>query len=129
MNNNNGRTISKEKFISLMSEMGESVYEFHDRFHFDEVRLGGPYSINTSKQIDDMKRKVFLQLEELGEFSRALNNSDWDNMREEIVDNLYVAMGTALVMGRLLEEDLSHVLHKNNNKTPENYIARYYERK
>ena len=42
-----------------------------------------------------MKRKVFLQLEELGEFSRALNNEDWDNMREEIVDTLYVAMGNS----------------------------------
>ena len=50
MNNNNGRTISKEKFISLMSEMGESVYEFHDRFHFDEVRLGDPQGMVTTKR-------------------------------------------------------------------------------
>ena len=117
------RTIRKENFMDIIISLAESVYDFHERFDMKEVDLE-----NKSDVHEEMHRKIGLQIEELGEFSRALNKGDYDNMCEEIIDNLYVALGTALILGHTGSLYISDVIYKNNRKTPDNYIARYYNK-
>ena len=116
-------TISKEKFVGLMGQLAGSVYDFHERFDIPEITG----CMSDDEIVSCMQRRVGLQLEELAEFSRAMYREDFGNMREEIIDNLYVAMGNALLLGYGLSVDISSILAKNDYKTPQNYMARYYK--
>ena len=117
------RTITEEKFMSNMSLLALSVYDFHNRFDLEEIDLKDPNDA-TLKMLYKMGR----QQEEIGECSRAINRSDYDNLMEEVVDNLYVAMGMVLITGSLSSSYTDDVIHKNNQKTPDNYIIRYPKR-
>ena len=122
------KLLTKLDFATLMYKLGESVYDFHERFGIDEVLLDDSMSDEELyNNIYNTERRIFRQFEELSEVSRALGMEDWVNVREEIVDNLYVAMGIAMTTGTLLGDNIYHVMDKNGKKTPENYIMRYYK--
>ena len=116
------RTITKDEFVMSMMEMASSVYDFHDRFSLEEVNFNDEFETTMH-----MQYKIGRQLEEMGELNRALNRGDYDNMQEEIADNIYVAMGISLVTGNNSQVYIDDVVHKNGKKTPDNYIVRNYQ--
>ena len=116
------RTITKEEFVNAMATMAESVFDFHERFDLKEINFEDDFNINMY-----MQYKIGRQLEEMGEMNRALNRCDYDNMMEEIADNIFVAMGISLVTGANSDIYTNDVIFKNNKKTPENYIVNNYQ--
>lgn len=75
----------------------DDVGKFHDKFGLDNVTVGyvGPREWNEELMYFRLK---FL-LEELDEFTRALEQRDHAEMADALVDLVYVAMGTAHLLG------------------------------
>ena len=114
--------LEKKQFVDLMKNVAESVWDFHERFDVEDIDF-----LSNKNNIKSLVYSRFgLQTEEMGEMARALAKGDFDNLREEIVDNLYVAMGTALVIRNSLINPLFDVLDKNDAKNPSNYNIKYY---
>jgi len=90
-----------------VSELLQSVYNFHDRFD----RLG---EYSREKLLD----RIPIQTEEVDELKVALESEPMNNVANEAVDVLYVALGTIICLDKdLAIRALTEVIVKNNNKT------------
>lgn len=106
-------TVSREDFVSAVSRLAESVYDFHTRFDIP--------TINAKAAEDDIfprlcTRLAFL-MEETGEHARELNQAALDRAADEMADVAFVAMGTLLEMDALGASACRDVANKNDKKT------------
>lgn len=106
-------TVSREDFVSAVSRLAESVYDFHTRFDIP--------TINAKAAEDDIfprlcTRLAFL-MEETGEHARELNQAALDRAADEMADVAFVAMGTLLEMDALGASACHDVANKNDKKT------------
>lgn len=105
--------IPRQVFLKTINDVAGSVYDFHDRFRIE--------SLDSLSKEDDvyeiMSTRVLLQTEEVGELCRALNKMEVNNIYEEGVDALYIALGTVLSSGNFGISACEKVVEKNNGKT------------
>lgn len=106
-------SVSREDFVSAVSRLAESVYDFHARFCIPPI--------NAKTDEDDVfprlcTRLAFL-MEETGEHARELNQASLDRAADEMADVAFVAMGTLLEMDALGASACHDVANKNDKKT------------
>lgn len=63
-------------------------------------------------------------LEEFGEFAKAINKGDIDNLNEEAVDMLVTSLGTVLLLGEAVIPYIVRVAVKNDKKNHETHVLR-----
>jgi predicted HAD superfamily Cof-like phosphohydrolase len=95
-----------------MNEQQQCVREFHQRFLGDARATPG--------LVEDRKllMRSRLIVEEAGEFVAAAAARDLVGMADALVDLLYVAYGTAVVLGLDLEPLFAEVHRSNMTKRP-----------
>ena len=113
------KAVSREDFVSSVSRLAESVYDFHARFHIP--------ILNTKLADDDVfprlcTRLAFL-MEETGEHARELNQGALDRAADEMADVAFVAIGTLLEMDALGAHACHHVANKNDKKTMRTHMV------
>ena len=105
--------LSREQFVSAVSRLAESVYDFHTRFDIPNLNTkpnrGDPFSRLCT-------RLAFL-MEETGEHARELNQGVLDRAADEMADVAFVAMGTLLEMDTVGTNACLDVANKNDKKT------------
>ena len=95
----------------LIKELAASVQGFHERF-----ALVGP----TSQQ--EMLNRIPIQEEEVRELHQAILQEPPENVANEAVDVLYVAIGTILRLEpELAAQAIREVIRKNDAKTWETH--------
>ena len=110
-------TLSREEFVTAVSRLAESVYDFHTRFAIP--------NINGKTLPDGMTDDIFPRLctrlaflmEETGEHARELNQACIDRAADEMADVAFVAMGTLLELNSLGVIACHEVANKNDKKT------------
>jgi NTP pyrophosphatase (non-canonical NTP hydrolase) len=105
--------ITREEFVTAVSRLAGSVYDFHARFSIP--------NLNDKSHYDDpfprlCTRLVFL-MEETGEHAKELNQGVLDRAVDEMADVAFVAMGTLLEMDSLGAIACREVANKNDKKT------------
>ena len=114
--------LRKERYMDAVSELAESVFDFHDKFEVPELdRIHD--SNNKELVLETLRRRLSFLMEEVGEHSRALNRIELPNAVEEIVDVAYVALGTILVLGEQGDNSCHDVSSKNNSKNADDYVV------
>ena len=109
--------LRKEKYVGAISELAESVFNFHDKFEVPELdRIHD--SNNKELVLETLRRRLSFLMEEVGEHSRALNRIELPNAVEEIVDVAYVALGT--ISTRITNEvpEVNRVVYDITSKPP-----------
>ena len=105
--------LSREDFVSAVSRLAESVYDFHIRFDIPNI---------SARTVEDdvfprlCTRLAFL-MEEVGEHSKELNQADLDLAADEMADVAFVAMGTLMELNSLGASACHKVADKNDKKT------------
>lgn len=96
-----------------MSNQGnfDDVGNFHENFGLDNVTWRGPGPREVS--VDLMEFRVKFMREELQEFEEALLVDDKAKMFDALIDLVYVAMGTAQVLGFPWQEGWNAVQRAN----------------
>ena len=112
-------SVSREDFVSAVSRLAESVYDFHTRFDIP--------NINAKAAEDDIfprlcTRLAFL-MEETGEHARELNQGVLDCAADEMADVAFVAMGTLLEMDYIGANACHGVATKNDKKTLQTHMV------
>ena len=110
------RTVSREEFVTAVSRLAESVYDFHIRFAIP--------NINEKILADDLTDDIFPRLctrlaflmEETGEHARELNQACLDRAADEMADVAFVAIGTLLELNSLGAIACHEVANKNDKK-------------
>ena len=103
----------------------KSVIEFHERFDLPPMDVHLP--VRTRERIPYLLSRFQshqgLLMEEVGEVSKALNHGEIDDAIKELVDVLYVAIGSLYDIGdRRIKQPLSEVIDKNAAKTLETHV-------
>ncbi|MFL2627409.1 MAG: hypothetical protein ACJ0OY_03835 [Dehalococcoidia bacterium] len=100
-----------EELKAKVGELFQSVYNFHDRFDLLD-------NYNREKLLD----RIAIQREEVDELKVALESESMNNVANEAVDVLYVALGTIISIDKELAiSALNEVIVKNNNKTDDTH--------
>jgi predicted HAD superfamily Cof-like phosphohydrolase len=92
----------------------DDVGDFHEKFGLDNVTHHGPGPRDVPADLLDFRRK-FLQ-EELDEFDRGREAGDDAQMFDALMDLVYVAMGTAHLMGYPWQDGWARVQAANMAK-------------
>ena len=72
--------------------------------------------------LSHFQSRLGLLVEEVGEVSKSLNHGDIDAAVKELVDVLYITIGSLYRIGdRRREQPLSEVIDKNTAKTPKTH--------
>jgi len=106
-------SVSREEFVSAVSRLAESVYDFHTRF--DIPTINAKFSENDV--FPRLCTRLAFLMEETGEHARELNQGALDRAADEMADVAFVAMGTLLEMAALGADACHDVANKNDNKT------------
>ena len=111
--------ITREEFITAVSRLAESVYDFHARFSIP--------NLNDKAATDEIfprlcTRLAFL-MEETGEHARELNQGSLGLAADEMADVAFVAMGTLLEMDSLGAIACREVANKNDKKTLQTHMV------
>ena len=111
--------VSREDFVSAVSRLAESVYDFHVRFDIP--------NLNDKTPADDVfprlcTRLAFL-MEEVGEHAAELNRAELDLAAEEMADVAFVAMGTLMELNSLGASACRKVADKNDKKTLQTHMV------
>ena len=111
--------ITREEFVTAVSRLAGSVYDFHDRFDIP--------NLNDKSHYDDpfprlCTRLAFL-MEETGEHAKELNQGVLDRAVDEMADVAFVAMGTLLEMDSLGAIACREVANKNDKKTLQTHMV------
>lgn len=105
--------VSRQEFVSAISRLAESVYDFHTRFAIP--------NINEKSHPDDVFPRLCTRLaflvEEAGEHARELNQGNLDRAADEMADVAFVAMGTLLELDFTGANACHSVAGKNDKKT------------
>ena len=112
--------ITKGEYISAVTALASSVWDFHDRFGVEQdEELADVISF-----VDKYQDRILIQLEELGEFTKDVNRHLISDAREEAADVAYVALGTILTLGEAGKDATYTVVEKNDAKMPGEYVYR-----
>ena len=103
--------LTREDYVSLVSKLAESVYDFHARFNLLEQVSMGFFSE------DLVPERILLTIEELGELTKAYMREGSEQVNEEAADLLYIALGTLLFLGEEGAVKAQAVISKNAQKT------------
>ena len=111
--------ITREEFVTAVSRLAGSVYDFHDRFDIP--------NLNDKSHYDDpfprlCTRLAFL-IEETGEHAKELNQGVLDRAADEMADVAFVAIGTLLEMDSLGAIACVEVANKNDKKTLQTHMV------
>ena len=90
--------------------MYQDIQDFHSKFG-----LEGP-SVPTELDSDTLDFRMKFMEEELDEFSEAWNTSDMEKQFDALIDLVYVALGTAHMMGLNFDEGWKRVHEANMKK-------------
>ena len=111
--------ITREEFVTAVSRLAESVYDFHARFSIP--------NLNEKAATDDIFPRLCVRLaflmEETGEHARELNQASLDRAADEMADVAFVAMGTLLEMDSLGANACQGVANKNDKKTLQTHMV------
>ena len=101
-------SISRKDFGVSIRTLAESVYDFHVRFGVTDVETD-----------DDLRKRLAILVEEVGEHARALNRQNSEQAIKEAVDIAYVALGTLLCYAQAGADACYEVAAKNDAKQPQ----------
>lgn len=87
------KTILKKLFLGPDSSNFSDVFEFHAKYNLLHHEF--PVHLTTSK----LKERIQFMQEELDEFKDAAIRQDLADQADALVDLVYVAMGTAVMLG------------------------------
>ena len=105
--------VSRDDFVSAVSRLAESVYDFHTRFDIPILNEKMP----DSEVFPRLCTRLAFLTEETGEHARELNQGALDRAADEMADVAFVAMGTLLEMAALGAGACHEVANKNDKKT------------
>ena len=102
-----------------------SVIAFHERFNLlpvDDVYFQIPDNNWEAYLLSQFQSRQGLLMEEVGEVSKALNHGDIDHAVKELIDVLYITIGSLYTIGdQRSESPLNEIIDKNRAKTPETH--------
>ena len=104
--------MKRENFVTTVTKLAESVYDFHKRWDL----------LNTTKSYYlSIQEREELLMEEIRELSFEYNKNDKDKSEillcQEAADVLYVALGNMVGLNKEGLNAMNQVSDKNNNKT------------
>lgn len=105
--------VSREDFVSAVSRLAESVYDFHTRFDIPIINA----KTAENDAFPRLCTRLAFLMEETGEHARELNQGILDRAADEMADVAFVAMGTLLEMDALGALACHGVADKNDKKT------------
>ena len=111
--------ITREEFVTAVSRLAESVYDFHTRFEIPNLNIKAHHDDPFPRLCT---RLAFL-MEETGEHARELNQGVLDRAVDEMADVAFVAMGTLLEMDSLGAIACREVANKNDKKTLQTHMV------
>jgi|TARA_B110000263_G_scaffold54024_1_gene45399 NTP pyrophosphatase (non-canonical NTP hydrolase) len=109
--------LNRESFISAVTKLAESVYDFHERWNL----------LNTTKSYFlSIQEREELLMEEIRELSFEYNKNDTDKSEillcQEAADVLYVALGNMIGLNKVGLNAIHQVADKNNKKTSKTHF-------
>ena len=105
--------VSREQFVSAISRLAESVYDFHTRFDIPNLNAKS----NLNDPFPRLCTRLAFLMEETGEHARELNQGVLDLAADEMADVAFVAMGTLLELDAIGANACHEVANKNDKKT------------
>ena len=110
--------LTRTEFISSISKMAGSVYDFHERFGFSPIDpLASPEEV-----LEKLRTRLVLLIEEVGEHATELNRGNIGEAMLEIADVAFVVLGTLLVLDEPGRDVAKEVVSKNDRKTVETHV-------
>ncbi len=110
--------ISREEFLSSISCIAESVYDFHERFSIPPLSSNG----SSEHALERLRKRLAFLVEEVGEHSKELNQGDLSEASLELADVAFVAIGTLLELDSIGADACVTVASKNNGKTHDTHM-------
>ncbi len=110
-------TLTRDEFISTISRIAGSVYDFHERFG---VPMTDPPTSPEETLVTLRNRLAFL-MEEVGEHAKELNKGNLEDAAIELADVAFVVLGTVLTLDVSGEKACLAVAQKNDSKTSETH--------
>ena len=109
-------SISREDFISAISRLAGSVYDFHSRFDIPNVNG------SSDQALSRLRTRLAFLAEEVGEHAKELNRGELDDAAIELADVAFVALGSLLELDSLGADSCREVAAKNDGKTTETHM-------
>ncbi len=110
--------VSRDEFLSSISRLAASVYDFHERFR----RPDESESPSSNEYLDTLRSRLPLLMEEVGEHSKELNNANIDDASLELADIAFVAIGSMLALDKFGTGACHAVAIKNDAKTHRTHV-------
>ena len=110
-------TLTRDEFISTISRIAGSVYDFHERFSVPMV--DSPSSPEES--LVTLRNRLAFLMEEVGEHAKELNKGNLEAAAIELADVAFVVLGTVLTLDVSGEQACLVVARKNDSKTSETH--------
>ena len=111
--------ISREEFLTSISRIAESVYDFHERFSIPSLSSNG----SSDHALERLRTRLAFLVEEVGEHSKELNQGDLSEASLELADVAFVAMGTLLELDSIGAKACGTVANKNDGKTHDTHMV------
>jgi NTP pyrophosphatase (non-canonical NTP hydrolase) len=109
--------LTRDEFISTISRIAGSVYDFHERFG---VSMVDPQTSPDDSLVTLRNRLSFL-MEEVGEHAKELNKGNLEDGAIELADVAFVVLGTVLTLDVSGKQACLAVAKKNDSKTNETH--------
>ncbi len=127
----NALTKEDKAFVYSMYELAISLSEFHERFELFRHRLMIPPesvashgeglvhrpTMTVEEQVAHMVKRLPFLVEEIGEHAKELNGNNFELAIDEMIDVVYIAMGTLYTAGETSDAWCASVALKNDRKT------------
>ena len=110
-------TLTSDEFISTISRIAGSVYDFHERFSVPMV--DSPSSPEES--LVTLRNRLAFLMEEVGEHAKEPNKGNLEDAAIERADVAFVVRGTVLTLDVSGERACLVVARKNDDKTSETH--------
>ena len=111
--------ISREEFLSSISRIAGSVYDFHERFRIPSLSSNG----SSDHVLERLRTRLAFLVEEVGEHSKELNQGELNLASQELADVAFVALGTLLELDSIGAKACGTVAAKNDGKTHNTHIV------
>ena len=110
-------TISRDDFLSSISRIAGSVYDFHKRFGVPALNGGSP-----DQTLATLRSRLAFLAEEMGEHAKELNRGNVPDAAVELADVAFVALGSLLVLDNAGCDASLTVARKNDAKTEQTHV-------
>ena len=114
-------TPRKDSFTRFAKDLAGSVWDFHKEWNVGSRNYGDASKKHTNSVLSALSERHEILTEEVDELREAIRNGDTDNAIEELVDVLYVALGSLEAVGENGFEAIEQVIAKNKAKTAETH--------